>query len=82
MLFRSYGNGLKGNRENAPFDKIIVGGSVNHVPSAWKDQLAIGGRIVVPIGMSIGVFDKLGKDAYKEQWYFGFDCEPLVDNFS
>ncbi len=36
--------------EEAPFDRIICGAASPDVPQAWVDQLADGGRIVVPVG--------------------------------
>jgi protein-L-isoaspartate(D-aspartate) O-methyltransferase len=35
--------------ERAPFDRIIVTAGVWDLPSAWADQLAVGGRLVVPL---------------------------------
>lgn len=45
------GDGSKGLREEAPFDKIISSASSPHkIPKTWIDQLKIGGIIVTPIG--------------------------------
>jgi len=44
------GDGYKGWKENAPYDAIIVTCSPSHIPQALKDQLAEGGRIVIPVG--------------------------------
>jgi protein-L-isoaspartate(D-aspartate) O-methyltransferase len=46
------GDGYKGWKENAPYDAIIVTCSPSHIPEALKDQLAEGGRIVIPVGES------------------------------
>jgi len=35
--------------ERAPFDRIIVTAGAWDIPSAWADQLAAGGRLVVPL---------------------------------
>ena len=43
-------DGHAGIPEGAPFDRIIVTAAATHVPQVLKDQLAIGGRMVVPIG--------------------------------
>jgi protein-L-isoaspartate(D-aspartate) O-methyltransferase len=43
-------DGHGGIPEGAPFDRIIVTAAATHVPQVLKDQLAIGGRMVVPIG--------------------------------
>ena len=36
--------------EAAPFDAIVVAAGGPRVPEALKDQLAIGGRLVMPVG--------------------------------
>ncbi len=44
------GDGALGLPNQAPFDVIIVTASVKKIPSALLDQLADGGRIVIPVG--------------------------------
>jgi protein-L-isoaspartate(D-aspartate) O-methyltransferase len=44
------GDGTKGCPEQAPFDAIVAAASGSHVPKAFIDQLADGGRIVMPLG--------------------------------
>jgi protein-L-isoaspartate(D-aspartate) O-methyltransferase len=44
------GDGTKGWPEAAPFDAILVAAGGPHVPKALKDQLAVGGRLVIPVG--------------------------------
>lgn len=44
------GDGYKGWAEYAPFDKIIVTCSPEHVPQPLIDQLKEGGRLIVPLG--------------------------------
>ncbi len=46
------GDGTLGWSEHAPFDAIIVAAGGPDVPRALLDQLAIGGRLVIPIGAS------------------------------
>ncbi len=43
------GDGEDGYPAAAPFDRIIVTGGAWDTPSAWLEQLASGGRIVVPL---------------------------------
>jgi len=45
-----YGDGTAGWAEEAPFDAIIVTAGAPHIPRVLIDQLAIGGRLVVPVG--------------------------------
>jgi protein-L-isoaspartate(D-aspartate) O-methyltransferase len=44
------GDGTKGCPEHAPFDAIVAAASGSHVPKAFIEQLAAGGRIVMPVG--------------------------------
>ena len=45
-----YADGHVGIPEAAPFDAILVTAAATHVPDALKQQLAPGGRMVVPMG--------------------------------
>jgi protein-L-isoaspartate(D-aspartate) O-methyltransferase len=42
-------DGQLGLPEHAPFDGIVVAAAGNHVPQALLDQLAVGGKIVIPL---------------------------------
>src|SRR4051812_13356927 len=44
------GDGTTGWPETAPFDAILVAAGGPDVPPALKEQLAIGGRLVIPVG--------------------------------
>jgi protein-L-isoaspartate(D-aspartate) O-methyltransferase len=44
------GDGTRGWPESAPFDAILVSASGPEVPTALKEQLAIGGRLILPVG--------------------------------
>lgn len=44
------GDGSRGWPEEAPFEAILVGAAAPEVPDALRDQLASGGRMVVPVG--------------------------------
>lgn len=44
------GDGYLGWQEEAPFDRIIVTAAPPHLPQALVDQLAVGGRLVAPVG--------------------------------
>lgn len=44
------GDGSRGWPEAAPFDAILVGAAAPSVPASLEEQLAEGGRLVVPVG--------------------------------
>jgi len=45
-----HGDGWQGWAAKAPFDAIIVTAAAQKVPQALLDQLADGGRLVIPVG--------------------------------
>jgi protein-L-isoaspartate(D-aspartate) O-methyltransferase len=45
-----HGDGTKGWPEHAPFDGIVVAAGGPKVPESLKEQLKIGGRLVIPVG--------------------------------
>ncbi len=44
------GDGAIGLPEAAPFDAIIVAAAAPHTPTPLRDQLAVGGSLVIPVG--------------------------------
>lgn len=49
-IFFKTGDGYKGWPEYAPFDIIIVTAAAEQIPQPLIDQLAEGGRLVIPVG--------------------------------
>lgn len=47
-----HGDGTRGWPEHAPYDGIIVAAGGPRVPESLRQQLAIGGRLVMPVGRS------------------------------
>jgi protein-L-isoaspartate(D-aspartate) O-methyltransferase len=44
------GDGFQGWNEHAPFDAIIVTCAPSNIPEQLKEQLAEGGRMIIPVG--------------------------------
>ena len=44
------GDGYMGWTEHAPFDAIMVTAAPDHIPQPLVDQLAVGGRMIIPVG--------------------------------
>ncbi len=75
------GNGWQGLSNESPFDKIIVAAAALEIPEALKEQLAIGGRLVLPVGIgtqNVVVVDKVSQNNFKEKHYPGFIFVPLI----
>ncbi|WP_321370339.1 protein-L-isoaspartate(D-aspartate) O-methyltransferase [uncultured Draconibacterium sp.] len=49
-IYCKVGDGYLGWLQKAPFDAIIVTCSPSHVPEPLKEQLAEGGRMIIPVG--------------------------------
>ena len=49
-IYSKVGDGYQGWEEKAPFDAIIVTCAPGNIPTALKDQLAEGGKMIIPVG--------------------------------
>lgn len=75
-------DGYKGWPEEAPFDAIIVTCSPTHVPQPLKDQLAEGGRMIIPVGsypFQSLVLLKKRKGKIKEENVLSVRFVPMLD---
>lgn len=75
------GDGWKGLREFAPFDKIIVTAGAESIPEALKLQLKIGGILVVPVGgndQQMYKITRLSEKEYKEEAFHQFKFVPML----
>ncbi len=76
-----YGDGSLGLPDKMPFDKIHIAATGKEIPAALKEQLKIGGKLVMPIGglnQDLVLLEKEGKDKFKERHYPGFSFVPLI----
>ncbi|MDG1662484.1 MAG: protein-L-isoaspartate(D-aspartate) O-methyltransferase [Pseudomonadales bacterium] len=66
-----HGDGFVGWKDRAPYDGIIITAAANEIPKMLLEQLAIGGRMVLPLEEKNGdqylrVIRKTGKDLVEE----------------
>ncbi len=77
-----YGDGTIGWAEFAPYDGIIVTAGSPTIPNKLKEQLAIGGRIVIPVGDRISqklyLVIKTGEDEFEIEKIPEFTFVPLI----
>ena len=77
-----HADGGHGLPEAAPFATIIVAAAASRVPQALLDQLAPGGRLVLPLGGSDQVISLIERSAdgssFKETRYDAVRFVPLV----
>ncbi|EKD58708.1 MAG: hypothetical protein ACD_56C00064G0002 [uncultured bacterium] len=67
-----------GFENNAPYDRILVSASVKEIPVALKKQLAIGGKMVIPVNNQIWFVEKEGEDVFRIEKFPGFAFVPFV----
>lgn len=79
-----YGDGYAGWPIYAPFDKIIVTCGAPYVPEALIEQLAINGRLVIPMGegekQEMLLITKNADGTVKEQKKGVFSFVPMLKN--
>ena len=75
------GDGTVGWNEFAPYDGIVVTAAAPDVPQPLLDQLADGGRLVIPVGditvQSIRIVTRI-KDKFESIDAHGFKFVPLI----
>ncbi|HZD51438.1 MAG TPA: protein-L-isoaspartate(D-aspartate) O-methyltransferase, partial [Woeseiaceae bacterium] len=71
------GDGTRGWPEHAPFDAIIVAAGGRAVPEALKQQLRIGGRLVIPVGRDAYYQELVSITRRDEQEYEERELAPV-----
>lgn len=77
------GDGTLGLPNAAPFDAILVAAGGPEVPRALKDQLAVGGRLVVPVGLTerpqkLLRLTRVGEEEWDEEEMAAVNFVPLI----
>lgn len=78
-----HGDGTRGWPEHAPYDGIIVAAGGPAVPASLRDQLAVGGRLVMPVGRSrrqqhLIRVTRSEENVYKEEMLVPVAFVPLI----
>lgn len=76
-----FGDGYNGLPAFAPFDKIIVTAGATEIPLALKQQLKVGGRMVIPVGnnqQDMHVIVRVGENDFKNEKHGKFMFVPLL----
>ena len=79
--YLSFGDGYKGLPNYAPFDKIIVTAGAPFVPKALLGQLAVGGRMVIPVGdesQTMTLFIRKSPQEFDKTEFGQFRFVPLL----
>ena len=77
------GDGSMGLDEYAPYDCIFVTCSAPSIPPPLKDQIKIGGRIVIPVGRVVGELIILikTKNGFRKESSCGCAFVPLIGKY-
>ena len=78
-----FGDGYKGLPDEAPFNSVIVTAGAPFVPKPLLSQLAIGGRLVIPVGDKAQIMTLYIRNGVKEfeKHEFGeFRFVPLLED--
>lgn len=64
------------------FNRILVNASASKIPTSLLSQLAVGGKMVIPLSDvhgNIVLLEKLSEDEYRETYYPGFVFVPFIE---
>jgi len=78
-----HGDGTKGWPDHAPYDGIIVAAGGPKIPDSLKEQLKIGGRLVIPVGRDPKVQElvritRVSKDEFRREDLADVRFVPLI----
>jgi protein-L-isoaspartate(D-aspartate) O-methyltransferase len=77
-----YGDGYKGLPTYGPFDKILVTAAAPYVPDDLKNQLKIGGKLVIPVGKSdrqdMYLITRISENDFESEKHGTFVFVPLL----
>jgi protein-L-isoaspartate(D-aspartate) O-methyltransferase len=71
-------DGSHGYINEKPYDRILVSAAAEEIPNDLKKQLAIGGRMVIPVKDSIWLIERKSAKNFHEEEHPGFVFVPLI----
>jgi protein-L-isoaspartate(D-aspartate) O-methyltransferase len=78
-----YGDGYKGRPAFAPFDRILITCGAPFIPDDLLHQMAIGGRMVIPLGeghdQEMTLIEKVGQSEYQKSTHGEFSFVPMLE---
>jgi protein-L-isoaspartate(D-aspartate) O-methyltransferase len=78
-----FGDGYKGLPDTAPYDRIIVTAGAPEVPKELLQQLVVGGKLVIPVGVKEQVmfrFTKTSEKTFDKESFGNFRFVPLLND--
>jgi len=81
-----FGDGYQGLPTFAPFDKVIITAAAPYIPEQLKEQLVIGGQMVIPLGegekQEMLRMTKITDEEFKVENFGNFSFVPMLQNKS
>jgi len=78
------GDGSRGWPEAGPFDAIMVTAAPGAVPAALENQLAVSGRMIIPVGINSQelILVQREKSSFRRDYLIGVRFVPLISKRS
>ncbi|MFM2223889.1 MAG: hypothetical protein RJA07_91 [Bacteroidota bacterium] len=76
-----YGDGFKGVPSYAPYDKIIITAAAPEIPEDLKNQLKVGGYLIIPLGTETSTMmrlKKISETEFVEEQFHEFKFVPML----
>ncbi len=81
-----FGDGYKGLPSYGPFDGIVVTAAAPYIPEDLKNQLKIGGKLVIPVNSEhhqiMTVISRISENEFDEKHYGNFSFVPMLKGTS
>jgi len=79
-----FGDGFIGKKAYAPFAKIIVTCGAPHIPKKLLNQLAIGGKLIIPVGdgkdQTMTMITRVSETELQKETFGTFSFVPMLTN--